>query len=81
MQRANLESCACDFSVAPSNINGVTVITGCGDNRAYGNQIAQKFTDTGVDSNTCTGLIALQNNAVGRKVCGIAYFLEAMHIS
>lgn len=63
-----MESCACDFSVPPSNNNGVTIISGCGDNCAYGIQVAKQFTDTGVADDTCTGLVALQNNKVGRTV-------------
>jgi len=63
-----LESCACDFSVLPSNNNGVTIISGCGDNCVYGIQVAKQFTDTGVTDDTCNGLVALQNNEVGRDV-------------
>ena len=64
----NLESCLCDYSVPSSNINGVVILSGCGDNCAYGSQVAKQFADTGVADNTCTGLATLQNNNVGRSV-------------
>ena len=64
-----LDSCACSFAVAPSNDNGITIISGCGDNCVYGIKISREFCDTGLDKVTCTGLAARRNNAVGRKVC------------
>jgi len=66
----SLEWCTCDLSV-PSDQrkwDGATIIPACGDNYNYGVQLAEQFTDTELDNDSCTGQTALHNNKVGRKV-------------
>ena len=65
----NLDSCACDFTdERPEDVDETTtIISGCGDNCDYGVAVAKEFTDSEADD-SCTGLITLHNNKVGREV-------------